>query len=81
LTGLPRLSLLHYFQGNKKERKWFLFASLAYGRLLRVRIASTAPIMIITITTTAIPNSKLAVDAKPVGGAAVGAGDAGGELA
>ena len=35
------------------------------------------PIMTITIMTAAIPNSKLLVDARPVGGAVVGAGVAG----
>ena len=37
--------------------------------------------MTITITTTAMPNSRLPVDAKPHTGGAVGAGVAGGELA
>ena len=35
--------------------------------------ASTAPIMIMTIMTAAMPYSKLAVDAMPVSGVAVGA--------
>ena len=49
----------------------------SYGCFLIVRTASTTPIMIITIITAAIPNSRLPVDAKPVGGD--GYGDAVGE--
>ena len=40
-----------------------------------------APIMIITIITAATPNSRLPVDARPVTGAGVGGGVAGGEPA
>jgi hypothetical protein len=52
-------------------------ASFAYGRFLRSRIASIAPIMIITTITATIPYSRLANDAKPVGGEAVGGGGVG----
>ena len=45
-----------------------------YGRFLSIRTMSMAPIMIMMIAITAIPNSRLDVDARPVGGAAVGAG-------
>ena len=49
-----------------------------YGRFLISTASIAAPIMTITITTIAIPNSRLPVDAKPVtgeaAGAAVGAG-------
>ena len=48
-----------------------------YGRFRSINSASTAPIMITTIITAAIPNSTVPVDAKPDTGAAVGAGLAG----
>ena len=52
-----------------------------YGCFLSISTIIAAPIMIITIAITATPNSRLAVDARPVGGAAVGAGVGGGLLA
>jgi hypothetical protein len=69
------------FSELKKGRKVvFVFASTAYGRFLSISMI-TAPIMIITIITAAIPNSTVPVDARPVTGGAVGAGVGGGELA
>ena len=78
-ANLTRSLLSNYFLSaaflrTKKGESSFCFASLAYGCFLSVRIASTTPIMTITIITAAIPNSRLEVDAKPVTGAAVGAG-------
>ena len=58
-----------------------MFCFFVYGRFLSVRIASTAPIMIITIITAAIPNSKLANDAKPVTGVGYGGAVGDGALA
>ena len=51
----------------------FVFETLVYGRFLVTSIASTAPMMIITIIIAAIPYSTVSVDAKPVSGVAVGA--------
>ena len=52
----------------------FCSFALAYGRFLSISRIITAPIMIIMTAITATPNSRLAVDARPVGGEAVGAG-------
>jgi hypothetical protein len=52
---------------QKKEGKVALICSL-YGCFLSVRIASTTPIMTMTIITAAIPSSTVPVDAKPVTG-------------
>ena len=57
----------------KKEGESIVFVWLFYGRFLSSRIASTTPIMIITIITAAIPYSRLANDAKPVTGVGYGA--------
>ena len=45
-----------------------------YRRFLTVRNIRTAPTMIITITTKAIPSKKLLDDTKPEIGVAVGSG-------
>ena len=58
---------------TKKRERWDLFLSF-YGCSLVTRIASTAPIMTMTTMTATMPYSKLAKDARPVGGVAVGAG-------
>jgi hypothetical protein len=59
----------------KKGGKWFVvLVAFLYGRFLIVRSASTMPIMTITIIIAATPNSTVLVDARPVGGAAVGGG-------
>ena len=72
------LSNTFVFEGLKKGESGFCLASWVYGRFLSVKTASTAPIMIMTIITAAIPNSRLPVDASPVTGEgygdAVGAG-------
>jgi hypothetical protein len=65
----------------KKGKMMLCSFALAYGRFLSIRTASTATHTIITIITAATPNSTVPVDAKPVGGAAVGAGVGGGLLA
>jgi hypothetical protein len=52
-----------------------------YDRFLLSISRIKAPIMIITIIIAATPNSTVPVDARPVGGEAVGAGVAAGELA
>ena len=46
---------------------------VVYGCFLVTRIASTTPIMTMTTMTAAMPYSKLAKDARPVSGVAVGA--------
>jgi hypothetical protein len=66
---------------TKKGESGLCFASLVYGRFLSISTASTATHMTITIITAATPNSTVPVDARPVTDGAVGAGDAGGELA
>jgi hypothetical protein len=67
------------FQGKKRKRgSSFCLASLAYGRFLDISTAKTATHTIMTIITAAIPSSTVPVDARPVGGAAVGAGVGGG---
>ena len=55
-----------------KKRKSFSF--LVYGRFLSISIASTAPIMTMTIIIATIPYMSVAFEAKPVSGVAVGAG-------
>ena len=54
---------------------------LFYGRFLVTRIASTAPMMIMTMTIATIPYMSVLFEAKPLSGVADGAGVAGGALA
>jgi len=56
--------LLLFLKVLKRGEGGFCLASFAYGRLLRANMITT-PIMTITTITAAIPNSKLANDAKP----------------
>jgi hypothetical protein len=65
----------------KKGKVVLCSFALAYGRFLSISIISIAPIMTMMIAITATPNSTVDVDARPVGGEAVGAGVAGGLLA
>jgi len=66
---------------KKRKVMYSIRLLLFYGRFLRVSTASIAPIMTITITITATPNSTVPVDAKPDTGEAVGAVVAVGGLA
>ena len=70
-----------FFKGLKKGESSFCFASLVYGRFLSNSTTITAPITIMTITIIATPNMTVPVDAKPVGGEAVGAAVGAGALA
>ena len=59
-----------------KKRKGIL--GFDYGLFLVTRIASTAPMMIMTTTIATIPYISVLFEAKPVSGDAVGAGVAAG---
>jgi hypothetical protein len=61
---------------KKKEVDFVVVCSL-YGFFLSIINASTAPIMTMTTMTATMPYSKLADDARPVSGVAVGADVAG----
>ena len=69
------------FKGLEKGKVFLCLLSLAYGFFLSIIIASTATHMTITIIIAATPSITVSVDARPVGGDAVGAGVAGGLLA
>jgi hypothetical protein len=58
-----------------------LFFVSLHGRFLISTTSIATPMMIMTIMIAATPNSTVDVDARPVGGAAVGAGVGGGLLA
>ena len=60
------------FEGLKKGER-FCFGRLFYGRFLVTRIASTAPMMIMTTTIATIPYMTVVFEAKPVSGVAAGA--------
>ncbi len=55
--------------------------ALVYGRFLVTKIASTAPMMTITMIIATIPYMSVLFDAKPASGVAVGANVAEGALA
>ena len=75
-------SSLQGFKGLKKGKvKFCVHLFSLYGRFLSISTASAATHMIITITITATPNITVPVDAKPVGGEAVGAAVGAGALA
>ena len=54
---------------------------LFYGRFLVTKIASIAPMMIMTMMIATSPYMRVLFEAKPLAGVAVGAGVAGGALA
>ena len=83
LTGAFSATLFSviFFKGLKKGKVKFLCLLLLYGCFLIINSASTTPIIMMTIITATIPSSTVDVDARPVGGEAVGAGVAAGLLA